>query len=106
LFSDHASITEIQNEAKELISTEILPAFKNLEIFILDEYMNHVRTSPGIWALPDGSQMYKAYLEYHTSLDDITAGFFRTEVSVDICFAYLDPISKVQIYSNLDETLK
>jgi uncharacterized protein (DUF885 family) len=68
-------VTEIQNEAKEVITNEVLPAFKNMEIYILDEYMNHLRTSPGISILPGGQKMYQGYLEFHTSISNISPGY-------------------------------
>ena len=66
---------ELQNEAKEVISNDVLPAFKNMEIYILDEYINHLRSSPGISSLPNGLEMYQGYLEYHTTISDISPGF-------------------------------
>lgn len=67
-------VKELQAEAKDVISNEVLPAFKNLQIYVENEYMNHVRPVPGIAVLPQGDTMYQAYLEYHTSIAGITPG--------------------------------
>ena len=67
-------VTEIQAQAEDVISNEVLPAFKLLQVFIESEYINHLRPAPGIRFLPQGPAMYQAYLDYHTGIAGITPG--------------------------------
>ena len=72
-------VKEIQAEAKDVISNKVLPAFKNLQIYLETEYANHTRPGPGILVLPQGAIMYQAYLEYHTTIAGITPGKAKLE---------------------------
>ena len=57
-----------------MIENEVLPSFNNMAIYIEEEYMKHLRTSPGISALPGGREMYIGYLRYHTSNSGLSPG--------------------------------
>ena len=67
-------VKEIQAEAKDVISNKVLPAFKNLQIFLETEYSKQTRPGPGISVLPQGATMYQGYLEYYTTIEGITPG--------------------------------
>lgn len=51
---------------------ELLPAYDKLDKFIQNEYMLHLRPTPGISSINNGLDYYKACLEYHTSIEGIT----------------------------------
>lgn len=62
-----------RDEARRVIASMVLPAFRNLSTFIQDEYMKHLRPAPGVWSLgPNGKDFYQACLEYHTTLKNVT----------------------------------
>ena len=75
----------IQKQAKKIIKQSVLPAFQELDDFIHDEYMKHLRPAPGVWSIPNGTEFYQACLEYHTTVENVTAekvhqfGLDRTE---------------------------
>ena len=45
-----------------------------MAIYIEEEYMKHLRPSPGISALPGGREMYLGYLRYHTTKSGLLPG--------------------------------
>ena len=47
---------------QRVIDEEVKPAFQKLKSFILDEYAQHLRASPGLGSLPNGQEMYKVRL--------------------------------------------
>jgi hypothetical protein len=45
-----------------------------MAVYIEEEYMQHLRPSPGISVLPGGREMYLGYLRYHTTESGWTPG--------------------------------
>lgn len=57
-FSD-AEKNRLQAEAKQAISTKIIPAYRNLKEFFTKEYLPSAYPSAGIWQRPDGKEYYE-----------------------------------------------
>ena len=64
-----AALQEISDLIKESIESKVTPAYKNLFDYLSGEYINHCRDKEGLWALPDGRDMYSFYAAYHTTSD-------------------------------------
>ena len=92
-------VNEIQTEAKDVISNEVLPAFKNLQIYLETEYTKHARQAPGISVLPQGLTMYQAYLEYHTTIEGITPGKSTFTLASNLLRATNTAAAKLDIYN-------
>lgn len=59
----------LQNEAKAVISKDVIPAYRALLSFIRDEYMPNARTSIAAYDLPNGKAYYRAQILEYTTLD-------------------------------------
>ncbi|MBS1518501.1 MAG: DUF885 domain-containing protein [Bacteroidetes bacterium] len=59
----------VKKELKEIIITEINPAYKKLYEFVKNEYLPKCRTEAGIWSIPDGNERYKYDIKNYTTLD-------------------------------------
>jgi uncharacterized protein (DUF885 family) len=62
-------IEDISNQIKDAISSGVTPSYKKLYNYLSNEYMKHCREKEGVWSLPDGSDMYRFYVKYHTTTD-------------------------------------
>ena len=62
-------IEDIRNLIKDAISSGVTPAYKKLHEYLSNEYKKHCREKEGIWSLPEGSDMYRFYVKYHTTTD-------------------------------------
>jgi uncharacterized protein (DUF885 family) len=60
---------DIKDSVRTSISANVTPAYKKLLHYLNEKYMNHCREQEGIWALPDGIDMYRFYTKYHTTTD-------------------------------------
>jgi len=60
---------DIGNLIKDAISTSVTPSYKKLYDYLKNEYLKQCREEEGIWSLPDGSDMYRFYVKYHTTTD-------------------------------------
>jgi uncharacterized protein (DUF885 family) len=49
------------------ITTELIPAYKKLAVYLRNDYLPHARLSSGYNDLPNGSEMYKFYVHYFTT---------------------------------------
>jgi len=49
------------------ITTELMPAYEKLAIYLRNDYMPHARTSSGYNDLPNGKEMYNFYVRYFTT---------------------------------------
>lgn len=56
-------------EYRTLIENELMPAYRELRQFIVDEYMPRTRTTPGMQALPNGAAWYAYNARQSTSTD-------------------------------------
>lgn len=59
----------IDREYRTLIENELMPAYRKLRQFIVDEYMPRTRTTPGMQALPNGAAWYAYNARQSTSTD-------------------------------------
>ncbi|MBI5665523.1 MAG: DUF885 domain-containing protein [Nitrospirae bacterium] len=62
-------IEDISNQVRDAISSGVTPAYKKLHHYLSKEYMKRCREKEGIWPLPDGIDMYRFYVKYHTTTD-------------------------------------
>lgn len=62
-------IEDTGSRVKQAISSAVTPAYKKLQEYLRNEYIRHCREKEGIWSLPDGSDMYRFYVKYHTTTD-------------------------------------
>lgn len=62
-------VSEIQAEYQQMLTVEIIPAYRRLHDFIRDEYLTVSRDSIGWTALPDGNDWYNYYIRSHTTTD-------------------------------------
>jgi len=53
---------------KNSIKNVIIPAYKKVHQFLLNEYTNHTRKSVGLSDLPNGKQWYEFMIKTHTTL--------------------------------------
>lgn len=58
---------EITIMVKEALTLRVAPAYEKLHQFLSAEYTGHCREKEGIWALPDGDEMYRFFVRYHTT---------------------------------------
>jgi uncharacterized protein (DUF885 family) len=67
-FSD-ADIKTISGAVRDALATSVGPAYQKLNTYLKNEYLDNCRKEAGIWSLPDGDDLYRFYVEYHTSTD-------------------------------------
>jgi uncharacterized protein (DUF885 family) len=60
---------ELTASIKEAISSSVTPAYTKLFQYLNNEYIKHCREKEGIWALPDGIDMYRFFARYHTTTE-------------------------------------
>ena len=87
-----------------MIENEVLPSFSNMAIYIEEEYMKHLRPSPGISALPGGRDMYLGYLRYHTTKSGLLPGNVFQYFSA-LMFALIFRLSEVNNRLNRHSTV-
>jgi uncharacterized protein (DUF885 family) len=51
------------------ISSHVTPAYNKLHHYLSSDYSRHYRKHEGIWSLPDGVELYRFYVRYHTTTD-------------------------------------
>ena len=68
----HTDWERIVAQAKQEITTQVLPAFKCLGEFIRDVYIPKTRPGLGVGSLPNGKEIYEACVRFHTG-DEMTA---------------------------------
>ncbi|HRI85825.1 MAG TPA: DUF885 domain-containing protein [Ignavibacteria bacterium] len=59
----------VENELKEIIVKVINPSYKKLYDFVKTEYLPACRTDAGVWALPNGKELYEYSIKSYTTLD-------------------------------------
>jgi uncharacterized protein (DUF885 family) len=60
---------DMKRSVREAISLHVTPAYKKLYQYLATEYRKHCRKNEGIWSLPDGNDMYRFFVLYHTTTD-------------------------------------
>jgi len=58
---------EIIDDAKELITNKIIPAYQELNTFLKNEYLPKSRDSIGLDGVPNGKEWYEYVARYHTT---------------------------------------
>jgi len=58
---------QLIDDAKELISNKIIPAYQELNEFLKNEYLPKSRDSIGLDGVPDGKKWYEYVARYHTT---------------------------------------
>ncbi len=59
----------LQAEIRQAIQSIVLPAFRELHTFLVDEYLPGASESIAATALPDGTHLYETMVRYHTTTD-------------------------------------
>ncbi|MBI4848243.1 MAG: DUF885 domain-containing protein [Nitrospirae bacterium] len=67
-FSEQDKI-ELGKLVREAISSRVTPAYAKLLNYLTKEYMKHCREKEGLWALPEGIDMYRFFVRYHITAD-------------------------------------
>jgi uncharacterized protein (DUF885 family) len=60
---------KIKKSIKEAVLSSIMPAYKKLFEYLRDEYQKNCRQGEGIWSLPNGKNMYRFFVQYHTTTE-------------------------------------
>lgn len=60
---------DMKNTVREAISSRVTPAYEKLYHYLSKEYLRHSRKREGIWSLPEGNDLYRLYVKYHTTTD-------------------------------------
>ncbi|XP_059092478.1 uncharacterized protein LOC131887791 [Tigriopus californicus] len=87
-------VLRIQTEAQNIIKQTVLPGLKHLSTFINDIYSRSIRKSPSISSLPNGDEFYKACLQFHSSVKDLTPEYVHL-LGVKLVRELLEGVSKV-----------
>ena len=58
---------QLIEDAKELITNKIIPAYQELNTFLKDEYLVQSRDSIGLNGVPNGKEWYEYHARYHTT---------------------------------------
>lgn len=58
---------QLIDDAKKLISNKIIPAYHELNEFLINEYLPKSRDSIGLDGVPDGKKWYEYVARYHTT---------------------------------------
>ena len=66
-----ADQARIRTELLGVIKQDVLPAYARFAVFVRDTYAPEGRTEPGIWALPNGEELYRNAIREHvqTTMD-------------------------------------
>ena len=60
---------DIQKRARAVIQNQVIPAYRILDEFLINEYLPAARESYGIYDLPNGYQWYEQLAKWHTTTD-------------------------------------
>jgi uncharacterized protein (DUF885 family) len=59
----------LREEARSVIEEEVLPAYQDLLTFFEEEYVPAARADLGISSVPEGRELYRTLVRFHTTLD-------------------------------------
>lgn len=68
-FFSLAEREEIGREIRAAVSSAVTPAYGKLLKYLKEEYSSSCRRDPGIWSVPKGEEMYRAFVRHHTTTD-------------------------------------
>ena len=60
---------KIVEDAKDIITNIALPEYKRLSVFMKNVYIPKARKGLGVGSLPNGKNIYEAYIRFHTDRD-------------------------------------
>jgi len=60
---------KIKKTIRNSISSHVTLAYIKLYNYLLSEYMPYCRENEGVWSLPEGTDMYRFFVRYHTTTD-------------------------------------
>ena len=63
-----AARERLETAGRRAIETSVVPAYRELDVFLGEEYLPATRTAPGASELPRGADFYTHRVEYFTSL--------------------------------------
>ncbi len=66
---DAKSQQHLQQKAKEIIASRVIPAYQDLYQFFTETYLPACRESHGVWDLPNGKAYYEYLVKYFTTTD-------------------------------------
>ena len=101
-FSD-ADKTRLTAAYQQIITTELVPAYRHLADFLENEYLRQARASTGLLALPDGLEMYRYEVRLMTTTTRSPEVIYQTGLSeVKRIRAEMEAVkSKVRFKGNL-----
>jgi len=57
----------LRKEAKSVLQDKVYPAYKQLQKYVVEQYIPHCRDSIGLFDLPNGTAWYNHRIKYHTT---------------------------------------
>jgi len=63
-----ASREALRTQAQNAYAAAFQPAWRRLRDFLAADYVPHTRTAPAVTVLPDGEEIYRHFIRYHTTL--------------------------------------
>lgn len=57
----------ITTQFLKAVDEKLLPAYRQLAVFLKEEYLPYASATDGIFSLPDGAGMYRYYIRYYTT---------------------------------------
>jgi len=64
-----AEKASIRDQAKRVIETEVVPAYREFEEFFNEQYLPHCFAQPGAWQIPNGQEFYAYRAKMFTTTD-------------------------------------
>ena len=58
----------LRTQAENAYAEAFQPAWRRLRDFLAADYVPHTRTAPAVTVLPDGEEIYRHFIRYHTTL--------------------------------------
>jgi uncharacterized protein (DUF885 family) len=58
---------DLTREIERAIVDAVIPGYRRLNVYVVDEYLPAARTTVGIWDVPDGDAIYDKLIRYHTT---------------------------------------
>ncbi|MBL4742560.1 MAG: DUF885 domain-containing protein [Idiomarina sp.] len=68
-FIDDQTWQQLQQQARQIIDEQVMPAYDDYFTFMVGEYLPNARESVGASELPEGNAFYKNRIEHYTTTD-------------------------------------
>ena len=68
-FIDDQTWQQLQQQARQVIDEQVMPAYDDYFTFMVSEYLPNARESVGASELPEGNAFYKNRIEHYTTTD-------------------------------------